>query len=229
MRKIIFLIFVSSFILMTTGCATFKSQIKGKFNSSADKNHGADGVSVLFIMSHFSQSKGYDAIPKLENKRQIISGFDDIFHDALNEFSNIKKYSTFTEYASDVNKPERRNEVDYLMQNHDFFIKIKIMKEKIFAKHFLGIIVSTASLTLFPIPYTYSYSVEVNVFNSKNQLINTYTRKATLTKWVQTLLLFAYPFYPEKRQKEEMYVAFLHNIFKQIESEKILKKSNDQK
>ena len=125
-RKIIFLILASLLVLMTTGCATFKSEIIGKFNSSAGKNYGSDDVSIFFIISHLNQSKGYDAIPKLENKRQIISGFDDIFKDALNEFSNIKKYSTFTNYASDVNNPERRDKKDSLMQKYDFVIKIKL-------------------------------------------------------------------------------------------------------
>lgn len=227
MRKIFFTLIVILFALILTSCATFKSGIEGKFNPPEGKNYGADGVSVLFIFSHLNQSKGYDAIPKLENSRHIISEFDDIFMDALNEFTNIKKYSTFTEYASDVNDPERRAQKDSLMQNHDFVIKIKFMREKSFTTHFLGKIVSTVSLTLIPIPYTYSYSVNTNVFNSKGNLIKTYNRKAALTKWVQTFLIFVYPFYPEKRQKEEIYVDFLHNIFKQIESENKLKKSND--
>ena len=98
------------------------------------------------------------------------------------------------------------------------------MREKSFTTHFLGTIASTLSFTLFPIPYTYSYSIDLDILNSKGHLIKNYSRKASLTKWVQTFLIFIYPFHPEKRKKEELYVEFLHNIFKQIETEQVLKK-----
>ena len=63
---------------------------------------------------------------------------------------------------------------------------------------------------------------EVDVFNSEQQLIKSYSRDASLNKWVQTFMVFLYPFHHEKRKKEELYVEFLHDIFEQIESEKIL-------
>ena len=217
-------IFISIFAITLLNCATFKSDLKGKFKSPAAKNYHADGVSVFFIFSHYRQTKGYDAIPKLNNKRRIISGFDDFFQDALNEFSNINSYATFTEYASDVNEPERRAIKDSLMLQHDFVMKVKFMQENSFAKHFLGKLFSTISLTIFPLPYTNSYSVTVDIYDTKKKLIKNYSRKASLTKWVQTLLIFIYPFHPEKRKKEEIYVEFLHDIFKQIETEKVLRK-----
>jgi len=223
-RNSIFIMFVLLFAIFLTGCATFKSKIKGEFISTGEKNYGADGVSVLFVFSHFRQTKGYDAIPKLDDKRQRIGGFDDFFQDALNEISNINKYSTFTEYASDVNEPERRAIKDSLISTHDYVMKIKFMREKSFTKHFLGKIVSSVSLTLMPIPYTYSYSVDLELFDSSGHLTKNYSRKAALTKWVQTMLIFMYPFHPEKRKKEEIYVDFLHDIFKQIETEKVLQK-----
>jgi len=218
------LIITIPFLIFTlVGCATLKSEIKGRFDSPSEKNYGADGVSVFFIFSHYRQAKGYDAIPKLGTPR--IGGFDDLFQDALHEFSNIKKFSTFTEYASDVNEPERRAKKDSLMLEHDFVMKIKFMREKSFAKNFLGTLVSTVSLTLFPIPYKHSYSVNLEIFDAKGHLIKSYTRNASLTKWVQTFLIFIHPFHPERRKKEEIYVEFLHDIFKQIETEKVLIKS----
>ena len=222
-KDLIFEMFILFFVLFFVGCATFKSEIKGRFDSTSGKNYGADGVSVFFVFSHLSQTKGYDAIPKLDSKHKRIRGFDDFFQDALNEFSNIKKYSTFTEYASDVNDPKRRAIKDSLKLTHDFVLKINLMREKSFTKHFLGKIASTLSLTLLPIPYTYSYSIDLNILNSKGHLIKNYGRKASLTKWVQTFLVFIYPFHPEKRKKEEIYVEFLHDLFKQIETEKVLK------
>ena len=210
---------------MMMNCATFKSELKGKFEATPEKNFEAGGVSVFFLFSHYRQTKGWDAIPKLDNQRERIDGFDDFFQDALNEFSNISSYSTYTEYASDVNDPNRRAQKDSLMKKNDFVMKIKFMREKSFAKNFLGTLVSGLSLTIIPIPYTYSYSMNLDLYNSNNQLLKTYSRKATLTKWVQTLMIFIYPFHPEQRKKEELYVEFMHDVFKQIESEKILKKN----
>ena len=208
--------------IFIANCATFKSDMTGQYDAAADKNYGAGGVKVLFIFSHYRQTKGYDAIPKLDNKYQIINGFDDFLQDALHEFSNIADYATFTEYASDVNEPERRALKDSLMSAHDYIIKIKFMRQKSFSKYFLGEIASSVTLTLVPIPYRHSYSVDVEIFNSQRQLIKAYSRKSALTKWVQSVLVFAYPFYPEKRKREELYVEFLHDIFRQIEAERVL-------
>jgi len=211
------------FPLIIAGCATFQSKIDGKFTAPAEKNYQAEKVNVLFIFTHLSQTKGFDAIPKLiENNNQRISGFDNLFYDALSEITNIGKYSTFTEYASDVNKTERREEKDSLIKINDYVIKMKFLREKSFAKHFFATIVSSVTATVFPMAYRYTYTVNVEVFNSKNQLIKTYQRQATLTKWVETFLLFVYPFFHETKIKEELYVTFMHDIFRQIETEKVL-------
>lgn len=224
-RPVSYMFITGLLILFTiTSCATFKSDISESFNRQAEKNYGADPVSVLFVFRHSRQTIGYDAIPKLDNKRQRISGFDEIFLDALSEFSNIGRYSTFTEYASDVNEPERRAIRDSMKKMHDFVIHVHFLREKSFAKHFLGSVVSTLTLTLFPTPYVNSYSAEIDIYNQKQHLIKSYKRQAALTKWVQTLLLFVYPFHPEKRKKEEIYVDILHDVFRQIETERILKK-----
>ena len=212
--KKIYLFILISVMLLTTHCATFKSDMVGKCKESVQKNYNAEPVSLLLIFSHYRQTTGWDAIPKLDDQRQRIRGFDDFLLDALNEFSNIKRYSTFTEYASDVNDPERRAQKDSLMQQHDYILKLKFMRKKSFAKNFLGTLFTSSSLTLLPIPFTYSYSVEANLYDSKGQLLKSYSRKASLIKWVQTLLIFVYPFHPEQRKKEELYVQFLHDIFK---------------
>ncbi|MFZ5519554.1 MAG: hypothetical protein ACOY90_23210 [Candidatus Zhuqueibacterota bacterium] len=218
---IAFLLIVAQLI---TGCATFKSDMKGTLVSAPEKNYEADRVSALFIFSHYRQTKGLDAIPKLDNQYERIRGFEDFFQDALKEFSNVQQYSTFTDYAADVNDPARRVLKDSLMQQHDFIIKVQFMRQKSFAKTFLGTIGSSVSLTLLPIPYSYSYSATAEIYNTQGRLLKTYSRSASLTKWVQSLLIFIYPFHPEQRKKEELYVQFMHDIFKQIETEKILKK-----
>ncbi|MDP8238864.1 MAG: hypothetical protein P9X24_07230 [Candidatus Hatepunaea meridiana] len=208
--------------LLCSGCATFRSGIKGEFSESGKKNYGAEKVSVLFVFSHYEQAKGYDAIPKLESKRQIINDFDDFFFDALNELSNVGRYTTFTEYASDVGNPKRRAEKDSLITTSDFVIRMKFTKENSFTKHFLGTLFSTMSATLLPIPYTRNYSITVNVFNNNDVLIKRYVRQSSLTKWVQTFLIFIYPFHTERRKEEEIYIGFMHDIFKQIETERVL-------
>jgi len=218
---IVFLLIVTQLI---TSCATFKSDMKGKLVSSPEKNFDADRVSALFIFSHYRQTSGLDAIPKLDKDYERIRGFDDFFQDALKEFSNVQRYATFTDYAADVNDPARRVLKDSLMRHHDYIIKIQFMRQKSFAKTFLGAIGSSLSLTLLPIPYSNSYSATAEVYNTQGRLLNTYSRSASLTKWVQTLLIFIYPFHPEQRKKEELYVHFMHDMFKQIETEKILKK-----
>ena len=196
----------------------------GKYDKNSEKNFRAEPVSLLMIFSHYRQTTGLDAIPKLDDQRQRIGGFDDFLVDALNELSNIKRYSTYTEYASDVNDPSRRTQKDSLMRQHDYIMKMKFMRKKSFTKNFLGTLISSTSLTLFPIAYTYKYSLDAELYDSKGQLLKTYSRNASLTKWVQTLLIVVYPFHPEQRKKEELYVEFLHDVFKQIEQEKILQK-----
>ena len=209
------LLILLSVMFSLTHCATFKSDMIGKYDKNSEKNFRAEPVSLLMIFSHYRQTTGLDAIPKLDGQRQRIGGFDDFLVDALNELSNIKRYSTYTEYASDVNDPSRRTQKDSLMRQHDYIMKMKFMRKKSFTKNFLGTLISSTSLTLFPIAYTYKYSLDAELYDSKGQLLKTYSRNASLTKWVQTLLIVVYPFHPEQRKKEELYVEFLHDVFKQ--------------
>ncbi len=213
------------YLLVFNSCATFKSNVHGKFDQTAVKNYNAEKVTVLFIFSHYHQSIGYDAIPILERKNEYIRGFDNFFLDALNEISNIERYSTYTEFASDVGNSERRAMKDSLLTKHDIIIRMKFKQETSFAKFFFGTIVSSISATIIPIRYRYKCAVEMNVYNSKQQLIKSYTRDAILNKWVQTLLVVFYPFHNQKSEKEELYVDIMHDLFKQIETEKVLKKN----
>ena len=206
---------------LLSGCATFKSDMTGKYAKTGEKNYNANKVDVLFLFSHYRQTKGFDAIPMLD--KRPINGFNDIFIDALTEFSNIDNYSTFTDMSSDVNKPKRRKEKDSLMHSHDYIIKIKFLNEKSFAKHFFATIGSVVSATVLPMPYKYEYTANIDVFDSEQRLIKSYSRKVDLTKWWQTFMLFLYPFNHDKRKKELLYVEILHDVFREIESDKVLK------
>ena len=212
----------SVFLLLFWGCATFRSSMSGKFDSIAERNYNARSVNVGFVFSHYRQGKGMDVIPKLDDRNAIVKGFDDLMLDALTEFSNVKNYTTFTNYASDVNESRRRLTRDSIASNSDYLLEIKILRTKSFAKHFFGVFVSTISLTLLPVPYKNSYSFKVEVYDKKHTLLKSYSRDESTTKWLETLLIFLYPFYPESRVREELYVNCLHDIFRQIESEKIL-------
>lgn len=75
---------------------------------------------------------------------------------------------------------------------------------------------------MFPFAYTLEYSVDLKLMDNKRTLIQTYQRRAKLTQWVQTALILVYPFHPEQRKKEEIYVSFFRDVFRQTESERVL-------
>ncbi len=215
---------VLSVLLMISNCATFRTEMEGASGLKQDKTIGAEPVDVLFMSRHLVQTRGLDAVPKLQNKYQIIRGYDDILLDATKEFSNLNRYAAFTEFSSDMSDPERIKLKDSLMTSYEIRIAIEIRKEKSFSKYFLGTIGSVISLTLLPIPYTQEYYLDVEVFDSEGRLINTYSRSANTTKWVEALLLPVYPFHTEIRKTEDIYVDFLHDVFRQIEAEEVLRK-----
>ncbi|MBN2200478.1 hypothetical protein JW777_00825 [bacterium] len=208
--------------LMTAGCATFTSDMRGAPDAPASRNLGADRVSVLFLFKHTRRTHGLDAIPKLEPSYDRVRGFDDFFGDALGELSNIGAYATFTELASDVNDPARRSLRDSLAARHDFTVSLTFSRTRSFSRSFLGSLVSIAGMTLIPVPYTESYSATAAVFDRNGRLVMTCGRSASLTRWVQGLLVFVYPFHPQQRKREELYVRFLHELFRQIETERAL-------
>ena len=209
--------------LLLSSCASSKSELKLSYKAEVKRNPNTEKVSVYFIFSHVRQMVGLDAIPKLENKYQRLNGFDDIFLEAQRELSNLGKYATYVEESSDVNNPLKRAERDSLMRSHDYTIKIRIEAKKKFTNYFLGYLFSTVSLTVIPVPYSQEYTVKTDVLDSSNRLVGSYEREATLTNWSQVLLIFVYPFHPESRKIEEIYMEFLKDTFRQIESEGVLK------
>jgi hypothetical protein len=62
----------------------------------------------------------------------------------------------------------------------------------------------------------------VDVYDEGGRLKKTYARSAETTKWVEALLLPVYPFHTEKRKTEEVYVAFLRDVFREIEADQVL-------
>ncbi|MFC1512048.1 hypothetical protein ACFL5H_02505 [Candidatus Latescibacterota bacterium] len=212
-------IILSTAFLLGTGCAAFRSDIGGAYQGESRLNERAEPVSAAFIFTHVRQTRGFDAVPKLDNRYR---GFDDFFRDALPEITNIGRYATFNERAEDVNDPVRRAQRDSLAAVSDYVIRMRFLRETSFARQALGTIVSSLTVTLLPVPYTRTYAVTADVYDRTGRLVKRYERTAKVTQWIETFLLFVYPFHPETRKTEEVYVAFLHDIFREIEADRIL-------
>lgn len=225
MKSIVSLILIGAIILIA-GCATFSPPINGMYGKEKVRNLNAEKVDILFIFEHYEQTTGIDAVPKLTRPPR---NFNDIFGNALSEISNIEKYNSITINADDINDIRKRENILRLKKESEYIIEMNFKKEKSFVKFFFGVIVSSFSATIIPIRYKNKYEVEVKVYDNKEQLIKTYMRDSELDKWVQTFMVFFYPFMHEKRKKEELYVECLHDIFSQIETEKILNYNNLEK
>jgi len=210
--------------LIISGCAASRSELQMAYSGEVKRNPSPTPVSVLFIFSHLYQMEGLDAIPKLESRYKRLRGFDDIFLEAQRELSNLGKYATYVEESSDVNDPAKRDLKDSLMKTMDYTIKMRIESKKNFANYFLGGLFSTASLSLIPISYSQNFTVITEVLNSENKFVARYERKASVSNWSQLFLIFVYPFHPENRKIEEIYMDFLRDTFRQMESEGVLKK-----
>ncbi len=207
---------------MLAGCAASRSPVTGTFDAPAQKNLGAQRVSVFFHFRHLTQEHGFDTIPKL--KAQGVKDFDNLFRDALGEISNISGYVTFTESPTDVNNPQRRQERETFRQDNEYTLQVDFFEESSFKQQCLSATISLLSLTLIPMPYTWDYTITAKLSDTSGNLVRSYQRKASLNNWVQVVLMFAYPFHPLEGKREEIYAESLHDIFRQIESEKVLKK-----
>lgn len=205
-----------------SGCAATRSELAGRFAQPAEKNSAAEKVSVFFHFKNLAQEHGFDSIPKLH--AYGVKDFDNLFRDALPEISNIALYNTFIESPQDVNNLKRRQELDDFRNSHDYTVAIEFLEESSFKQQCFSGTVSLLSLTVIPMPYSWDYTITATVMDKKARPIGSYQRKATLDNWVEALLIFAYPFYPIEGKREEIYSESLHDIFRQIETEKILKK-----
>jgi len=223
-------------LLITAGCATFRSEVTGSDEllrteeeegvSTADiyRSVPASGeLEVFFIFSHYRQTKGFDAIPKLEKQYQIIEGFDDFFQDAMGEFSGIGSYNAYTVFSSDVHDPKRRAMKDSLIEKSDYVVRVDVLDQDVFSHRVLAILGNSLSVTLLPMPYRHLYRTTVTLETPEGEKIARYVREGHTRKWVQTFLIFAYPFHPEKRKVEELYVAMLHGAFGALEGDALLR------
>lgn len=210
--------------MLLSGCIATRSEIMGVYSRPAEQNLGAEKVSVFFLFRHLGQQHGLDSIPKLKATVDI-KDFDNLFRDALGEITSISSYDTFTESPNDVNMPKRRQDLKNLRAKHDYTLEVSIFEESTFSQQFLSAWVNLLSMAIIPMPYSWDYTVTVKVSEKSGKLLQTYERKATLDNWVEAMLIFAYPFYPLDGKREEIYAESLHDIFKQIEAEKILKKT----
>lgn len=206
-------------MFLMVGCATFSPSITGQYKGQSSSKQDADKVDVLFIIKHFHQTIGKDAVPKLTRP---FNNFDDLFNDALEKISNIGGFVPHTIMPREVNNVEKRKEISRLRKELDYTVEINITKKKSLVKYFFGIISSSISATIIPMNYRREFTFEATVFNYKQELIKTYRREGELNKWVEAFLVVVWPFYHDKRKKEALYVNALQNIFLQIENEHVL-------
>ena len=221
MQKVKLFILLIALVAMQ-GCVASRTEMTGKFNQLSQSNPDPGKVSVFFNFRHISQQHGWDSIPKL--KSQGVNDFNNIFRDSLVEIGNISRYDTFTESPTDVDSPKRREELDSFKKTNDYTISLDFFEESSFQQQCFSVIISLCSLTVIPMPYTWDYTITAKVTDKNGRQAGTYQRKASLSQWTQALLLFAYPFYPYEGKREEIYSEALHDIFKQIENERVLKK-----
>lgn len=209
-------------VAVLSGCAASRSDIIGAYTGPVEKNAGAEKVSMLFLFRQLEQQHGMDASQKL--KTIPVKDFSSIFRDSLNEISNISTYATYNEETSDVNDPKRRQQREELRKISDFTLEINILEESSFKQQCFSGTISLLTLTLFPMPYSWDYTMDANLYDRGGKLVSSYKRRAELKNWLQTFLLFVYPFHPVEGKREEIYSGFLHDLFRQIEAEKVLKK-----
>ncbi|MCB0283579.1 MAG: hypothetical protein KDF60_13425 [Calditrichaeota bacterium] len=222
MRRL-FQCIVVSFIIVTVinSCAAFRSDINGQYFS--EKKHiEKKNVKVLFDFFYYTRETGKDAIPKIRAYSGV-SDFNDIFAEALKHISNIREYETFYNLSEDINDPERRVEKEEKTRVSDYVIQIEILQENSFSKHALGYLISTCSLDLIPIGYTWDYTITTSIINNNGETIGKYSRSSSMTNWCHVLLVVLYPFHPIEAKTESIYLESLTNLFTEIENENILK------
>jgi hypothetical protein len=209
------------FAALLSGCLATRSDVAGAYGGSAQPNLGAAPVSVLFVFRHETQQHGFDTIPKLQFSG--VKDFDNLFRDAMRELGNVSRYETFTELPNDVNEPKRREKLAEARAAHDYVIEIEFLEESSFKQQALMGTISLLSLTAIPVPFDWDYTISTSVSRKGGARVAQYQRKATLSNWVEAFLIFAYPFYPLEGKREEIFSESLHDTFRQIEAEKVLK------
>lgn len=209
--------------LLLSGCAAARSPIVGKYTLPVTRNSGAPPVSVFFHFRHLSQQYGFDSIPKLH--AYGVKDFDNLFRDALPEISNVATFNTFQESPQDVNNLKRRTELDKHRSSHDYTVEFDFLEESSFKQQCFSGTISLLSLSVIPMPYSWDYTITATIYDKKRSKIGSYQRKATLDNWVEALLIFAYPFYPLEGKREEIYSESMHDIFRQIEAEKVFRQT----
>lgn len=206
---------------LLSGCAASRSPIEGLYGGPSASGRSAERVSVLFLIRHLGQQHGFDAIPKLQTT--AVKDFENLFGDALEELGNISRYETYTELPADVNDPKRREQLDTARASVDYVIELDFFEESSFKQQFLSAVGSLLSMTVIPMPYDWNYTISARVVAKDGARLAAYRRKATLSDWIQTFLIFVYPFHPIELKREQIFSESLHDIFRQIESENVLK------
>ena len=206
--------------ILLAGCISTRSEVTPSFGA-ARPNLGAGSVTVLIVLRNYTQQHDFDTIPKMQSYE--VKDFTDVLRDSLKEISNISRYDTWSEMPGDVSSPDRKSALAAARAGHDYSLDIEFLEETSFPQQFLMGAISVASGTLVPVPYDWDYTISTVVTRRDGTRVAQYQRKATLSQWVQACLVVAYPFYPFEGKREEIYSQSLHDTFRQLESEQVLK------
>jgi hypothetical protein len=220
-------VLMAAVVFVASGCAASRSSLRGAFQGVPSPAPAqvapAERVSVAFIFTHLHQNKGWDVIPKLHHQDRYANGFYDLFRETLPTLTNVELYYTFTDRSEDVTDHGRRAERSSLESGTlDFTVKMRFKRETSFPRQALGTMASILTVTTVPVPYTRHYSVTAEVTDRSGRHLKTYEREATVTQWVQALLVFVYPFPPETRKTDEVYLEFLKDVFREMEADRVL-------
>jgi hypothetical protein len=201
---------------LLSGCAASVSPIQGLYAAPNRLQPGTAAderpVRVEFEVAHLTQRHGFDAVAK--HRGPLISDFEEVFRDATRELPNLSAYTLEVERAplggkEVILRPDYRTE-------HDYSVRMVFLSESSFASDVLGWIVSIGSLSLVPVPFRIEYSASVEVRRPDGRLLGQYQRSAEVTRWVQGLLLFAYPFRPPEGVQEKLVSELLRDLFREM-------------
>jgi hypothetical protein len=144
-----------------------------------------------------------------------------VFRDATRELQNLSAYTLKFETV-----PFGEKEVvlrpDY-RTDHDYSVRMVFLSESSFAADVLGYIVSLGSLSLVPMPFRIDYRASAELRSPDGRLLGRYERSAEITRWVQGLLLFAYPFRPPEGEQEKLVSQLLRDLFREMDANGVLR------
>jgi hypothetical protein len=198
--------------LALSGCAASLSPIEGAYVGPPARAAAGRPVTLEFVVTHLEQSHGWDVVPK--HRPSVVEAFDEILRDAVVELGPVSSYSLTTDTG-----PAGQSQVvtqREFSSERDFAIHLAFLRESSFAAHTFYALVAIGTLGLCPVPFSWQYTVEADVYDRGGRAAGSYRRSAEVTNWVQDALAVVYPFHPLEGKEEKLYSLVLHDLFREI-------------